>query len=42
MNKKKADLRRKLDKINKFDPDILKPSNDIIQHVEGEDFWEGF
>lgn len=42
MNKKKADLRRKLDKINKFDPDILKPSKNIIQHVEGEDFWEGF
>jgi len=42
MNKKKVELRRKLDKINKFDPDILKPSKNIIQHVEGEDFWEGF
>lgn len=42
MTKKKADLKKKLDKINKIDPDILKPSKNIIEHVEGEDFWEGF
>ena len=42
MNKKKAELKKKLDKLYKIDPDILNISKNIIQHVDGEDFWDGF
>jgi len=42
MDIKKAEFKKKMDKYNKIDPNILKPSPNIIQHVEGEDFWEGF